>query len=192
MQVSVLGVDLKFELPDQFSIRVLLCFLAGRGNNEDLEGVVTDRYHKEGIHQAGQREETALRLAASKKVTFQSEQLAFCMNVDNAGVFAGEQPAPFTVSNLAKGGRKKSKERKRSTSAKKVRPASASGKQTYDQKQTNKYKKSIAALKKKIGAKDKPKPLEQAGWNDSTAIGKYFDVNIDAREKRAVQAKQNE
>ena len=45
-------------------------------------------------------------------------------------------------------------------------------------------------LKKKIGAKDKPKPLDSGGWNDSTNTGKYFDVNIDVREKRAVQAKQ--
>ena len=48
-------------------------------------------------------------------------------------------------------------------------------------------------MKKKIGAKDrKPRPAEAIGWNDSTATGKYFDVNIDPREKRAAQAKQNE
>ena len=43
-------------------------------------------------------------------------------------------------------------------------------------------------MKKKIGAKDKPKPsLDNAsGWNDSTQTGKYFDVNVDIREKRAL------
>ena len=72
------------------------------------------------------------------------------MNVDNTGLFAGEQPDPITVNNRGKGGksRSKSKDKKRSLSAKKpARPISsrggASGKLTYDQKQTNKYKKSI-------------------------------------------------
>ena len=117
------------------------------------------------------------------------------MNVDNTGLFAGEQPAPITVSNAKAGGkqsRSKSKDRKRSLSAKKVRPQSAAGKTTFAQKQTNKYKKSIETLKKKIGAKDKTKPLDTGGWNDNTNVGKYFDVNIDVREKRAVQAKQRE
>lgn len=39
---------------------------------------------------------------------------------------------------------------------------------TYDQKQTNRYKKSIEQLKKKIGAKDKAKPADNKEWNDST------------------------
>ena len=49
-------------------------------------------------------------------------------------------------------------------------------------------------LKKKIGANVKSKPLDQAaaGWNDSTTTAKYFDVNVDIREKRAVQARLNE
>jgi len=82
------------------------------------------------VHEAGQREETALRLASQKKVTFRCEQLAFSMHVDNAGLFAGEQPAPITVSNgvqRAKS-RSQSKERKQTSSAKKVRPNSAKGK----------------------------------------------------------------
>ncbi len=43
-------------------------------------------------------------------------------------------------------------------------------------------------MNKKIGAKVKSnKPLDSAsGWNDNTSYGKYFDVNIDVREKRAV------
>jgi len=41
-------------------------------------------------------------------------------------------------------------------------------------------------LNKKIGAKDnKAKPQGDGNWNDSTTTGKYFDVNVDQREKRA-------
>jgi len=46
-------------------------------------------------------------------------------------------------------------------------------------------------LKKKIGAKDKAKPQADGNWNDSTTTGKYFDVNVDQREKRAALARQN-
>lgn len=117
------------------------------------------------------------------------------MNVDNTGMFAGEQPAPITVvgSNPKRSGRSKSKDqqrKQRSLSAKKItRPPSSAankGKLTYAQKQTNKYKKSIDTLNKKIGAKDnKAKPQGDGNWNDSTTTGKYFDVNVDQREKRA-------
>lgn len=126
------------------------------------------------------------------------------MNVDNTGLFAGEQPAPITVvcNNPKRGGRSNSKDqqrKQRSLSAKKItRPPSSGGaaaankgKLTYAQKQTNKYKKSIDTLKKKIGAKDKAKPQGDGNWNDNTTTGKYFDVNVDQREKRAAQARQN-
>mmetsp|Transcript_3769 Transcript_3769/g.5041 ORF Transcript_3769/g.5041 Transcript_3769/m.5041 type:complete len:84 (+) Transcript_3769:339-590(+) len=82
------------------------------------------------------------------------------MNVDKTGLFAGEQPAPITVNNnngpSSKGKRRsQSRDKKqRSLSAKKQKPAAnqggrrlnsayGPGKTTYDQKQTNKYKKSI-------------------------------------------------
>lgn len=59
------------------------------------------------------------------------------MNVDNTGLFSGEQPAPITVSNPKRGsGQRKtsSKGRKRSVSAKKSSSGAASGgKTTYDQ-----------------------------------------------------------
>lgn len=121
------------------------------------------------------------------------------MNVDNTGLFAGEQPAPISL-DFSKGGRGgkgagRSGSRKRSVSAKK-RTTGVSRKQTYDQRQTSKYKKSIDKFQKKTGAtKSKSKPLDSSqggGWNDNTTTDKYFDVNIDAREKRAVQARQKD
>lgn len=77
-------------------------------HNLDLDSVATDRAEREAHahfeEQAGYRQEAAMRLAMQKKVTFVPEQLAFNMNVDNTGMFAGEQPAPITVSNPGKGG----------------------------------------------------------------------------------------
>ena len=115
------------------------------------------------------------------------------MNVDDTGLFAGEQPAPITVDRTG---------RRRSTSAKKGRSASGkrslsakkpSGKATYDQRQTNKYKKSIDSLRKKIGAKSTAsKPLESGGWNDSTTASKYFDNKVDPREMRMAQNRQKD
>ena len=61
-----------------------------RRHNLDLDGVVTERTAREDQYEAGYRQEAAIRLAAQKKVTFQQEQLAFNMNVDDTGVFAGE------------------------------------------------------------------------------------------------------
>ena len=58
-----------------------------RRNNLDLEGVVTDI---DGDYERGYRQEAAIRMAQQKKVTFHQEQLAFNINVDNTGVFAGE------------------------------------------------------------------------------------------------------
>jgi len=59
------------------------------------------------------------------------------MNVDNTGLFLGEQPAPITVSNPKKSsGQRKtsSKGRKRSVSAKKGNIGTGGGgKTTYDQ-----------------------------------------------------------
>lgn len=117
------------------------------------------------------------------------------MNVDNTGLFAGEQPAPITVNNNAggkKGRQASANSRKRSTSAKKR--GTSSSRPTYDRNQTNKYKKSIDKIQKKIGAKDKlSKPLDSnGGWNASTTTGKYFDVNVDARERRAAEARQKD
>ena len=113
------------------------------------------------------------------------------MNVDNTGMFAGEQPEPIAFGNPGKVGQKKKnqkeceKKRKRSASGKR-QTSPYKNRMTYDQKQTSNYKKSIDQLNKKIGAKDKPKPLDNSGWNDNTHTGKYFDVNVDARERRAV------
>ena len=55
---------------------------------------------------------------AEKKVSFQTEQLAFKMDVDSTGLFKSEQPDPIQMSN---GKRKRSNSggRKRSNSAKK-------------------------------------------------------------------------
>ena len=64
-----------------------------RRNNLDLDSVATDRQQareEQDYYEAGYRQEAAIRMAAQKKVTFQAEQLAFSMNVDNTGMFAGE------------------------------------------------------------------------------------------------------
>lgn len=114
------------------------------------------------------------------------------MNVDNTGLFAGEQPAPISMENSGRGQKSRQSstgQRKRSASAKKAKTQTA-GKSTYARNQSNKYKKSVDKFQKKIGAKDtKPKTLDSSGWNDNVATGKYFDVNIDERERRALQAR---
>ena len=51
---------------------------------------MTDRDAREDDYEPGYRQEAAIRLAQQKKVTFQPEQLAFNMNVDDTGLFAGE------------------------------------------------------------------------------------------------------
>lgn len=76
-----------------------------------------------------------MRLAMQKKVNFMPEQLSFNMNVDNTGLFAGEQPAPIMMTKPGKIGSKwrSNSKSKRSVSAKPRKPPSvASGKQTYD------------------------------------------------------------
>lgn len=116
--------------------------MAGEAHNMDLDSVATDRFAQDRneaafYEQAGYRQEAAMRLAQQKKVSFVPEQLSFNMNVDNTGLFAGEQPAPITVNNPSKNGggsknRKRSKSAKRSASGKRMTSAYSGGKQTYD------------------------------------------------------------
>ena len=119
------------------------------------------------------RQAAQLKVLEQKKVSFTTEQLAFKMDVDDTGLFTSEQPEPITVSN-AKGSRKSSGGRKRSTSAKQKPSGIGRG--------VNQLNKGRPKQSAKVSA-GKPKPLP--AWNDATSKQKYFDPSIDSREKRA-------
>lgn len=58
-----------------------------------MENVATDRGEERDIPsglKGANRYDAAIKMAQQKKVSFQSEQLAFAMHVDNTGLFAGE------------------------------------------------------------------------------------------------------
>lgn len=95
------------------------------------------------------------------------------MNVDETGLFKGEQPEPISM------GRK-------STSPKKKRSLSAKKKKTNSFSSNT---QSLKSLKSKKSTAKKPqtisKPLPE--WNDNRTTSKYFDPSIDPKEMRARQ-----
>lgn len=91
------------------------------------------------------------------------------MNVDDTGLFKGEQPEPISM-----GRKSTSPKKKRSLSAKKKKTSSFSS-----------NTQSMKSLKKKVANK-KPstvsKPLPE--WNDNSTASKYFDPSVDPKEMR--------
>ena len=62
------------------------------------DGVVETEDDLDGIRERTyEMQQAALLKIASKKVSFQTEQLAFNMDVDNTGLFKSEQPDPIQV-----------------------------------------------------------------------------------------------
>ena len=110
--------------------------------------------------------QAAFILAQQKRVSFAPNQLAFKMDIDRTGMMVGEQPEPITF-DMSRKKKSRSTSRKRSSSAKKRTPA------------------VVVAAKKVTAAKRSAPPVKKAGgWNDNTVAGKYFDINVDMREKR--------
>jgi hypothetical protein len=148
---------------------------------------------EENVNTANDQFNVAIRVA-EKKVTFASEQLAF--KVDNAEIFPGEQPGPITIKN--QNPRAKSKSKSRSTSKDRKRSKSKSPGSNASRKQ----RKSVvhpptqgfqptgpkSAKSQKSSSSSKANKRPHPDWNSDTSKTKYFDVNIDVREKRLQEA----
>ena len=108
------------------------------------------------------------------------------MDMDKLGAMMSEPPEPITIE---KGGRKRSGSagggsRKRSNSA-------GGGKANSAKKRPSTASKMGKALNRKVNITSTKTVKTQGGpqkdlksWNDNVTSKKYFDINVDKREKR--------